>query len=47
MNPFKMAKVFNGVPKWQIFAESGPTADHAKREIFCNLFFQYNKVAKE
>ena len=43
MNPFKMAKVFNGVPKWQIFAESGPTADHAKREIFCNYCFYTTK----
>ena len=25
MNPFKMAKDFNGVPKWQNFAESGHT----------------------
>ena len=25
MNPFKMAKVFNGVPKWRNFAKSGHT----------------------
>ena len=26
MNSFKMAKVFNVVPKWQILAKSGHTA---------------------
>ena len=32
MNPFKMAKVFNGVQKWQNIAESGHTGSQATRQ---------------
>ena len=29
MNPFKMPKEFNGVPKWRNFAKSGHTGNNS------------------
>ena len=41
MNSFKMAKVFNLVPKWQNFAKSGHTA---RLELLAQLVWSNVKV---
>ena len=41
MNCFKMAKVFNVVPKWQKFAKSGHTAGSSELKFFKTSFSQF------